>query len=566
MLAPLFVLLISTLTFFRRIDAFPLRNWDEAWYAEIIKNMASGQFSLLAPYWNGQYYFDKPPLYFWLTLPIVRLFGPGEWQMRVASVSASVLATLLVYLIGKRLFDKTTGLISSVVFLTLGQVVIRFAHGNLDALLVCFILLTFYLFLLSEKRPFFLVLSGISLGFVILTKGPLLALFPILWIIILFRAKNSGILGPQSSPDSTRTASSAYAGDVANFEARKREPRPQECGNLLLFERSGAKSRTSRFSGFAGLTRRIFEVMAFALLSSGWWLALGTLRFGKDFVNWYVLNPSGNLLTHPLSSFSLSYFQDLLRDIGFWFILVGIFLALKVKVPKNTKQILISFLTITFIFTFYLNFLSEKLGWYNLPAYPLVALIIGYLTSQTLPKKTKLTMALLTLIIPLQIINAIRIENIYPDRSRVGAQLGQRAKNLIPKEDTIILDDRDFPSFLYYSEHKEIFVVTAQGPKPSEWWILNYADLPKFLKDVSICHSERSEESFDFAQDKSRSFVESGSTQDDKKCTDIGSNTWIITPNIKNLPPEAQSGQIIDQFQGYKFLKINSYGNLALQD
>ena len=67
-----------------------VRNWDEAWYAEIIKQMAVGGKGWLMPWWNGQYYFDHPPVYFWLSGLVVKLFGLGEWQVRIVSVLAGI--------------------------------------------------------------------------------------------------------------------------------------------------------------------------------------------------------------------------------------------------------------------------------------------------------------------------------------------------------------------------------------------------------------------------------------------------------------------------------------------
>ncbi len=134
----------SILIFFRRINVFPLRNWDEAWYAEIIKNMASGNYGYLMPYWNGRYYFDHSPLYFWLSAPFFKFFGPGEWQARIVSAVASVFVVIFIFLIGKRLVNTLTGFFSVLIFLTLGGVVMRFAHGNLDSFLVFFFLGSFY--------------------------------------------------------------------------------------------------------------------------------------------------------------------------------------------------------------------------------------------------------------------------------------------------------------------------------------------------------------------------------------------------------------------------------------
>ncbi len=95
----LFVLIAATITFTRTITSSTMRNWDEAWYAEIIKNMASGNYGLLQPFWNGRYYFDHAPLYFWLSTPIFKIFGPGLWQIRAVSATAAILACLFIFLI-----------------------------------------------------------------------------------------------------------------------------------------------------------------------------------------------------------------------------------------------------------------------------------------------------------------------------------------------------------------------------------------------------------------------------------------------------------------------------------
>src|SRR3989304_4585429 len=99
MSAAILVLISSAVIFFSKISSFPLRNWDEAWYAEIIKNMASGKYGYLMPFWNGRYYFDNAPLYFWLSTPIFKIFGAGEWQARFISTTAAVIASLLIFLI-----------------------------------------------------------------------------------------------------------------------------------------------------------------------------------------------------------------------------------------------------------------------------------------------------------------------------------------------------------------------------------------------------------------------------------------------------------------------------------
>src|SRR3989338_5715970 len=170
------VFLLAVGVLMLRIRDWPLKNWDEAWYAEQARNMASGGHDLLVPWWNGQFYFDKPPLYFWLTGIVMKIFGDGEWQARIISVLAGAVAVTLVYLISKRF-------LAVIIFLSLGQVVLRFGEGDVDSLLICLFLATYYFFMRgsSKKNAIF---SGIFLGLSILVKGWSISLFVVLLLVL----------------------------------------------------------------------------------------------------------------------------------------------------------------------------------------------------------------------------------------------------------------------------------------------------------------------------------------------------------------------------------------------
>lgn len=162
---------ISILFFSLGINKFPLRNWDEAWYAQVIKDMVSGKYGYLMPHWNGEYFFDKPPLYFWLNLPVVEIFGLGEWQLRLVSVILTSFSSLLIYKISQKLVSNWIALTSSLVFLILGQVKERLSAGNLDGLLVFLILLSIYLAQKTTKSNRFIIPFMISWGLIALAKS-----------------------------------------------------------------------------------------------------------------------------------------------------------------------------------------------------------------------------------------------------------------------------------------------------------------------------------------------------------------------------------------------------------
>jgi 4-amino-4-deoxy-L-arabinose transferase-like glycosyltransferase len=334
----------------------------------------------------------------------------------------------------------------------------RFAHGNLDALLVFLFLASFYFYLLSSQRKIFATFCGISLGLGFLVKGWFLGLYPAL-IISLW-----------------------------TFFVEKKLPR-----NLPL-------------------------IVLFTFISSSWYFTMGAVKFGKPFINWYLLNPAAGLFGSPLSSFSLRYFQDLVRDIGFWWIPVVFFIFKFKKLPSTQTKILAVLLISILVFIFPLNFLSEKLGWYNLPAYPQVAILIAYALGKLYQKSAKITSVLITIVLIAQIYNVARIENIYPDRSKVGADLGKFAKNIISQEETVILDDHDFTAFLFYSNHQMVYETSQNGGKVGEWWTLKYDDLPQFIEN--------------------------------------NPKTWIVTPDTKTLKFKVESLREEMIYNGYHFLQF----------
>lgn len=459
MLKNLLVLTISTFVFFFNINSFPLRNWDEAWYAEIIKNMASGKYSPLFPFWNGQYYFDKPPFYFWLSLPFFKVFGPGEWEARIISVAASIGVTFLVYLVAKKLFNSATGIFSSLIFVTLGQVYVRFSHGNLDALLVFLFLISFYFYLLSETKKTFSILTGISLGLGFLAKGWLLGLFPLFVIFIYSLFKE------------------------------RRPPR-----NLGI-------------------------VLPFIFLSSAWWYFLGYREFGKPFLDWYLLTVAEGDFSQPFPSFSFGYFKYFVRDLGVWIIPVLMYVFLIGKIQVLNWRNIFPLIFSSFSFIFIISSLSEKPDWHILPAYPFVAITAGYLVRKILEKYSFKILFLIVPLIVIQLFIVYKIENIYPDRSSVGARLGMYARNILGGQDTIILDDRDFTAFLYYSNLQKVYVVRDEGPTDKrDWWILKYEDLPNFIK-----------------------------TKD---------HVVIVSRNIERLSVDSSKKEILGSWAGYQFVKI----------
>lgn len=85
---------------------------DEGRYAEIPREMVvSGDW--ITPRLDGFKYFEKPPLQYWVTAVAYKAFGFGEWQARLWTGLAGLLAILFTGWAGARLFGRRAGMFAA---------------------------------------------------------------------------------------------------------------------------------------------------------------------------------------------------------------------------------------------------------------------------------------------------------------------------------------------------------------------------------------------------------------------------------------------------------------------
>jgi 4-amino-4-deoxy-L-arabinose transferase-like glycosyltransferase len=90
---------------------------DEGRYVEIGREMAqTGDY--VTPRLNGLKYFEKPALVYWLEAFMVKLFGIRESGLRLVPALFALFGGLCVYAAGRRLYNRRTGIISSVILAT----------------------------------------------------------------------------------------------------------------------------------------------------------------------------------------------------------------------------------------------------------------------------------------------------------------------------------------------------------------------------------------------------------------------------------------------------------------
>jgi len=118
--------LLGGLLMFWKLGHGSLFNWDESIYAEVAREMTTTRdWNTL--YYNGHFFFEKPPLCIWLTAIAYKFFGVGEFAARFWSAVSGLSIVLLTYALGSRMFNHWTGLAAAVMLLGINN--LRYSHG-----------------------------------------------------------------------------------------------------------------------------------------------------------------------------------------------------------------------------------------------------------------------------------------------------------------------------------------------------------------------------------------------------------------------------------------------------
>ncbi|MCW5939799.1 MAG: glycosyltransferase family 39 protein [Fimbriimonadaceae bacterium] len=156
---------------------YGLFDLDEGFYAAVVSEMGRrGEW--ITPFYNGQPWFEKPILAYWITIPSVSLFGEG-----VGPRLPAVLATLATTWVLARWVRRWFGEIESwLVALVYSGCLLVAGVGRMmmtDPPLVLFLVLALTCFFDScarpEGRPSLRLLAALFVGVGVLAKGPVAA-------------------------------------------------------------------------------------------------------------------------------------------------------------------------------------------------------------------------------------------------------------------------------------------------------------------------------------------------------------------------------------------------------
>ncbi len=391
---------------FYQLGASYFENWDEAFYAQMTKEMLRSK-DWITVHWNYQLFLDKTPFNFWLNCFWAKLIGLSELSVRLTSAISGFIVIVIILLLSYRRFGLVPSLFAFSAVALNNVYIWRTRTGNLDALLSLMILLV-YLLMISRFRFRYLLL-GILFGLIYLQKSSVVV-FPLAGFII--------------------------------YE--------------FLDYRSWLKNLVNYFFMFLLL-----------VLIVGGWLKLGEKQAGKEFLRYYLYRADQGVSQVKLEFFKRDYwdytYYSLQRRLIYPFIVGLVFLLIRFRERKNLALLYFS-LTLLLL----LSFTERKNNWYLVPSMPFWGLTVGYGVREVLVLVDKIKLRRITalgLIGLLAYVSyktlTVNIMAIIKTRASIAeVTTALRLKQLVSPDEIILRLDHLYPTTIYYSDRKTLFYTT----------------------------------------------------------------------------------------------------------
>ena len=343
-------ILAFSMIFFVNLGSGVLQAADEQTYSQWAFHMfKTGDY--LTPWADGAVSFviGKPPLLMWLMSLAYQVFGVNNFASRIWTAGFGALSLVLVFYLGKKLYNRYVGFMSALVLGTFITYYVFARYAMTDVPLVCFILGSIYFFVLSEEKENanrYAVLSGLFFGLALMTKQIAALLIPLIIFAYLITTKKS---------------------------------------LRFLF--------TKHFTLFWGVGLLLFSP----------WLIYMATRFGSQFWQWYFIysdvTRTASTVEGHVSGY-LFYFNYIANHENWlWVVLLPFAAGLcgfntVVKRLKGDTLIFLWMAIVLLVFTL----AQTKIYWYILPAFPAFAIAISSLLYEVSKKilRHKLTSAKLT--------------------------------------------------------------------------------------------------------------------------------------------------------------------------
>lgn len=180
------IAVIASFLFFPLLGQVHLFDWDEINFAECAREMMVTDNYLQVqidyrPFW------EKPPLFIWMQVLAMKMFGVGEYGARFPNALVGVITLLVLFYAGRRIVNEKMGLWWVALYAASWLPHFYFKSGIIDPTFNLFIFLSFfhvYLLKYGSRKWLHAVLAGMFLGAAVLTKGPAAILIAMLAFVV----------------------------------------------------------------------------------------------------------------------------------------------------------------------------------------------------------------------------------------------------------------------------------------------------------------------------------------------------------------------------------------------
>ncbi|MEN9510314.1 MAG: hypothetical protein RLZZ370_133 [Bacteroidota bacterium] len=190
--AHLWISLLGAVLFLPFLGSVHLFDWDEINFAEAAREMlVSGNYQLVQidfqPFW------EKPPLFIWLQVLSMKLFGVNEWAARLPNAIAGIITLNILYSLGSRRTSFFGGMFWVLLYAGSLTPHFYFKSGIMDPVFNLFMFLAIIQLYQSSRRSELVanyrlnfMLAGLFTGLAVLTKGPVALLLIGLTALIFY--------------------------------------------------------------------------------------------------------------------------------------------------------------------------------------------------------------------------------------------------------------------------------------------------------------------------------------------------------------------------------------------
>ena len=177
------LILYCLLLFLLFVGNVPLLDPDEPVYGETAKEMiAAGDW--LSPRIYGDFWYDKPPLFYWLEALSFSVLGVSEFSARLPSALAALGTVLYVYYAARRLLNERIAFAGALILASSLEFAVIARSAVTDMTLTAALTVALFSFLEQKYAA-----AYIACGFALLAKGPIGFGFPALIVAIWLAAQ-----------------------------------------------------------------------------------------------------------------------------------------------------------------------------------------------------------------------------------------------------------------------------------------------------------------------------------------------------------------------------------------